>query len=67
MLLAGHHGADDASGERLLYETEPKAVIVSVGENTFGHPDASALVRMREAGCAVYRTDLQGSVTIKAN
>ncbi|MBQ3103888.1 MAG: DNA internalization-related competence protein ComEC/Rec2 [Oscillospiraceae bacterium] len=67
VLLAGHHGADDASGERLLYETEPEAVIVSVGENAFGHPDASALVRMREAGCAVYRTDLQGSVTIKAN
>ncbi len=67
VLLAGHHGSDDACGETLLQETKPEAVIVSVGENTFGQPGREALMRIKKARCALYRTDRDGSVTIKAD
>lgn len=67
VLLAGHHGSNDACGERILHETAPEAVIVSVGENIFGHPGREALIRIKEADCALYRTDRQGTVSIKGN
>ncbi|MBR4869942.1 MAG: hypothetical protein IKU12_04065 [Oscillospiraceae bacterium] len=67
VLLAGHHGADDACSKELLQRTAAKAVVISVGENSFGHPGYEMQMRAMEAGCILYRTDLMGNISIKAN
>ena len=67
VLLAGHHGADDACSEELLQWSKAKAVVISVGENHYGHPGFEMQMRAMEAGCALYRTDRMGNISIKAN
>jgi competence protein ComEC len=38
--------------------------VVSVGENTYGHPVPTTLDALTDAGSAVWRTDEHGTVTI---
>ena len=66
VLVAGHHGSRYSNCEELLAAAKPEIVCVSVGaENPYGHPAAEALERFSDYGCTVYRTDKQGSITIR--
>ncbi len=65
VLLVGHHGSRDASSTQLLRAVTPEVGIVSVGaDNSYGHPTDDALRRLVGMGADIYRTDLQGSVSI---
>ena len=66
LLVAGHHGSKYATSEELLLATTPELAVISVGYNTYGHPAPETLERLAAAGCAIYRTDWQGTVTITA-
>ena len=72
ILMAAHHGSldffDDPNDSRHYYTSHiraitPTMVIVSVGENNYGHPDSKALELYRKyatgskAGHKVFRTD----------
>ena len=72
ILMAAHHGSldffDDPNDSRHYYTShiraiEPAMVIVSVGENNYGHPDSKALELYRKyatgskTGNKVFRTD----------
>jgi len=61
-LVAGHHGSGTSTSEELLDALTPEAVLISVGSNSYGHPAEETLRRIAERGCAIYRTDLQGSL-----
>ena len=65
ILVAGHHGSGDATCEELLAATTPEIVVISVGENSYGHPDDETLNRLEQFGCRVYRTDLDGTVIFR--
>ena len=65
LLIAGHHGAASSTGEELLQATEPAVVVVSVGENNYGHPSTQTLARVSAVGASVYRTDVDGTITIR--
>lgn len=65
VLKAGHHGSPTSSGYIFLREAMPDFVVVSVGaNNSYGHPDKNTLSRFEDAGAAVYRTDINGTVTV---
>lgn len=64
ILVAGHHGAADSTSEALLQRTKPELVLISVGENSYGHPAPDLLQRIDEAGAVAVRTDEQGSITV---
>lgn len=64
ILIAGHHGAKTSTCTELLQRTAPDTVIISVGENSYGHPAQEVLDRIAAIGAAVYRTDLDGTITI---
>lgn len=65
ILIAGHHGAENSTGAFLLEKTRPETVIVSAGaDNPYGHPSEALLERLRFYGCAVRRTDLEGTIMI---
>lgn len=66
VLVAGHHGSQYATGERLLAAVTPERVVISVGDNAYGHPAPETLERIQAAGAAVYRTDWHGGVTVRA-
>lgn len=64
ILVAGHHGSKYATSAVLLRNTTPEIVLISVGENTYGHPTAETLGRIAASAATVYRTDLCGNITI---
>jgi len=65
VLVVGHHGASDAACLELLRQTTPAAAVISVGRNTYGHPSAQALERLRLFGCTIRRTDQEGAIVFK--
>lgn len=64
LLMAGHHGSQTATSSLLLETVKPELVLFSTGYNTYGHPAPKTLTRVALAGGAVYRTDMQGNITI---
>lgn len=66
VLVAGHHGAKSSTCQELLEAVRPEIVCISAGEgNPYGHPAPELLTRLAEFGCTVYRTDQNGTITIR--
>jgi competence protein ComEC len=60
-----HHGSKYASSGDFLNRVKPQIAIVSCGAwNRYGHPNQAVLDRLRAANVKLYRTDLQGEITI---
>jgi competence protein ComEC len=65
VLKVGHHGSRYASSEAFLRAGGFEAAVISDGEdNRYGHPSQDALDRFKALGIKIYRTDLQGEITI---
>lgn len=65
ILVVGHHGAANATGEELLAAGKPKIAAISVGENACGHPAPEVLERLERFGCEIYRTDIHGNLVFR--
>jgi beta-lactamase superfamily II metal-dependent hydrolase len=52
-----HHGSANASSAAWLTATQPKVGVISVGNNSYGHPTASALGRLHAANVRTYWTE----------
>lgn len=64
VLKVGHHGSSTSSSYMFLREVMPQYAVISCGkDNSYGHPSADVLSRLRNVGAIVYRTDLQGDIT----
>ena len=65
VLKVGHHGSKNSSTKEFLEKLQPEIGVISCGKNNnYGHPHNETLERLKEADCRIYRTDLQGCVTI---
>ena len=65
VLKASHHGASNGVTDAWISATKPNHVVVSVsGTNSYGHPSVAAIQTWQRAGANVWRTDIEGSVTI---
>ena len=64
VLVAGHHGSKSSTSVPLLTALSPEIVLISVGENSYGHPAQETLDRIGVTGALVLRTDLDGDITI---
>jgi len=64
LLLVGHYGAKSSTSEEFLAAVKPEYAVISAGYNSYGHPHPDVLARLDAAGAAIFRTDLNGSVTI---
>lgn len=63
VLKVGHHGSDTSTGYRFLYEVAPTYGVIPVGkDNSYGHPHAEPLSRLRDAGVTLLRTDELGHI-----
>lgn len=62
LLKAAHHGSRYSTGTALLTQTKPQDAIISVGRNTYGHPNPDVLKRLQDAGVKVWRTDQMGTI-----
>ena len=68
ILKVAHHGSKYATSGDFLTRVQPEVAIISDGEwNRYGHPAQAVLDRLKAASARVYRTDLQGEITITTN
>ena len=65
VLKVGHHGSSSSTSAAFLKKVAPKYAVIEVGAgNDYGHPTQQTLQRLAGVGAAVYRTDLNGTVTM---
>ena len=64
ILVVGHHGSKYSSDETFLAAIKPEIAIISVGDNSYGHPAPETIERLERIGAAVRRTNTEGSITI---
>jgi competence protein ComEC len=68
VLKVAHHGSHTSSTAEFLNASAPLFAIISVGlENSYGHPHRDVLERLAQRGVTVYRTDVDGAVTIRTD
>ena len=66
VLKVGHHGSNTSTSYVFLREVMPKYGVISVEKgNEHGHPHSEPLSRLMDADVEIYRTDLNGTVTIR--
>lgn len=65
LMVAGHHGSKYSNSLLLLETVRPDVAVFSVGgDNHYGHPTPEAMERFGSVGAELYRTDLNGTVTV---
>jgi beta-lactamase superfamily II metal-dependent hydrolase len=65
VIKIAHHGSKYATSENFIKRVQPEAAIISDGAwNRYGHPAQVTLDRLKAANAKVFRTDLQGEVTL---
>jgi competence protein ComEC len=65
VLKVAHHGSKYATSQDFIDRVKPEVAIISDGEwNRYGHPAQPVLDRLKAANARLYRTDLQGEITI---
>jgi competence protein ComEC len=65
ILKVAHHGSKYATTRAFLERVKPEAAIISTGGwNRYSHPAQETLDRLKTANVKLFRTDLQGEITI---
>jgi len=68
VLKVPHHGSAYSSCQEFVVAVNPQVAVVQVGRrNRFGHPAPEIIERYRSRGCTVFRTDLDGAVTVESD
>ena len=63
VLKVGHHGSNSSTTAAFLRRVKPRYAVISVGrDNTYGHPARSTMLRLKDLGIPVYRTDENGTI-----
>ena len=62
VLKVGHHGSKYATSASFLATVQPDEAVISVGDNSYGHPAPETLDRLSTAGVTVWRTDESGTI-----
>jgi len=63
VLKVGHHGSRQATTAGFLGQVGPRAAVISVGRNYYGHPSPVTLKRLAARGIRLWRTDVNGDIT----
>lgn len=65
ILKVAHHGSRTSTSRELLDAWRPQIALISCGRgNPFGHPAPEVLERLAAIGARIFRTDLDGEITV---
>jgi competence protein ComEC len=67
VLKVAHHGSKYSSSSDFLKAVRPALAVIEVGKNSYGHPTAETLGRLKEVGAKVMRTDQDGDVVVETD
>lgn len=65
VLKVAHHGSRYSTSDAWLKEVQPKEAVISVGENSYGHPSPDVLERLSKRNVKILRTDEQGDIVYR--
>lgn len=66
ILKVGHHGSKTSSTSKFINIVKPQIAVIGVGKNNkFGHPSDVILKRLNNLNCNIFRTDLNGEISIE--
>ncbi len=65
VLKVAHHGSGSSSSPEFLARVSPRVALVSVEGGSLNLPNPEMLERLHTAGARVFRTDLDGAVTVE--
>ncbi len=63
ILKVPHHGSKTSSSLNFLKKIHAKDAVISVGKNSYGHPNKDVLSRYASLGIRVRRTDREGDIS----
>jgi beta-lactamase superfamily II metal-dependent hydrolase len=64
VLKVGHHGSRHSSSPQFLHSVLPKIAVISTEAGDPHHPHVETLQRLAQVGAQVFRTDVDGQVTL---
>lgn len=68
VIRIGNHGSSASSGKSFIEEVKPQYAIISCGKDSKnGYPHQETLRTLEENKVKVYRTDLNGTITLKSD
>lgn len=68
IIKISHHGSKTSSSLEFIKCVNPKIALIGVGENNkFGHPSDVTINTIKSVECRIYRTDLDGEISININ
>jgi competence protein ComEC len=68
VLKVSHHGSKSASGPEFIARVSPRLAVVSADYGGLGNlPSPETIANLRAAGAQVFRTDLDGAITVELN
>jgi len=67
ILKVAHHGSKYSTSEEFLNAASPEEAVISVGNNSYGHPAREVLDRLMKHGVKIFRTDEMGDIIYKCN
>ncbi|MFC1997975.1 ComEC/Rec2 family competence protein [Chloroflexota bacterium] len=62
VLKVAHHGSNSSTSVNFLATVQPDDAVISVGDNSYGHPSDEILARLSGADVTVWRTDEKGTI-----
>lgn len=68
VLKVGHHGSHTSTSDAFLDAVAPTYAVISCETgNSYGHPHAETLNKLRATGVQMFRTDEQGTITVTSD
>ncbi len=68
VLKVAHHGSGSATTDAFVERLRPHVAVVSAGwGNPYGHPSPRTVARLEEVGARLFRTDLDGTVSVSTD
>jgi competence protein ComEC len=68
VLKVGHHGSSSSSDGEFIRRISPKIAVITSGyRNSYGHPHTETLQKLKRNSIRVYRSDLNGTVTLTSD
>ena len=68
VIKIAHHGSKTSTTSNFIDTVSPSIALIGVGENNnFDHPNIEIINRLKENNIDIYRTDLDGEITLTIN
>ena len=67
VLKVAHHGSATSTQMEFLQVVMPKVALISVGNNTYGHPSQDTMERLTQRGSYIHVTLQSGALVVETN